>query len=101
MGLNQEYLEFALFQDALTRFSDADWRAAGFTPDDQYLVQYMLEQEIGHIDLITNILGGPGEYLVFQSVYAVVNLFDPQAMLLRLATFHSLSLRCRISSTLA
>lgn len=59
LGLNQEYLEYALFQDALNKFSDSDWQAAGFTPSDQYLVQFMLEQEVGHIDLITNILGGP------------------------------------------
>ncbi|KAJ3482107.1 hypothetical protein NLI96_g7203 [Meripilus lineatus] len=59
LGLNQEYLEFALFQDALNTFSDEQFAAAGFTPNDQYLVQYMLEQEVGHITLIQNILGGP------------------------------------------
>ena len=62
MGLNQEYLEFALFKDGLSRFSPEEWEAAGFTEDDQFLVQYMMEQEIGHIELITNILGGPGQF---------------------------------------
>ncbi len=88
-------MEFALFHDALTRFSDSDWQAAGFTPDDQYLVQYMLEQEIGHIDLLTNILGGPGND--FAGLGVSINSFDPQEMLPRDATTPSPSPLFKIS----
>ncbi|PPQ75998.1 hypothetical protein CVT24_006555 [Panaeolus cyanescens] len=55
--LHQEYIELDLFYTGLSRFSDAEFEAAGLTADDRYLLQYMAEQEIGHAQMVANLLG--------------------------------------------
>lgn len=57
LGLYQEYLELDLFQYGLQRFSEADFLAAGLTAADRRLIQFMAEQELGHIAALTNIIG--------------------------------------------
>ena len=55
----QEYLELDLFHYGLAHFSPEEFEAAGITPEQQFLIQYMADQEVGHAQMITNILGGP------------------------------------------
>lgn len=38
-------------------FSEADFTAAGLNAEDRYLIQFMAEQEIGHITILSNMLG--------------------------------------------
>ncbi|GAA6019459.1 hypothetical protein JCM10207_001396 [Rhodosporidiobolus poonsookiae] len=57
LALNQELIELDLFHNALARFSEADWAAAGLTADDRTLAQHMADQEVGHAVAITNMLG--------------------------------------------
>ncbi|KAL7269768.1 hypothetical protein RUND412_007553 [Rhizina undulata] len=57
LALNQEYIELDLFNEGLRRFSDKDFTDAGLTAEDRSLVQFMANQEIGHAELISNMLG--------------------------------------------
>ncbi|KAF9473808.1 Rds1 protein [Pholiota conissans] len=57
LALNQEYIELDLFNYGLARFSVADFEAVGLTAQDRYLIQFMAEQEIGHAQMVTNMLG--------------------------------------------
>ncbi|PKY03565.1 protein rds1 [Aspergillus campestris IBT 28561] len=57
LGLYQEYVELDLFHDGLARFSVEDFKAAGLTAEDRFLIQFMAEQEVGHATMLTNILG--------------------------------------------
>ncbi|KAF8337434.1 ferritin-like domain-containing protein [Cantharellus anzutake] len=57
LALNQEYIELDLFHNGLARFSDAEFEAAGLNANDRFLIEYMADQEVGHAQLITNMLG--------------------------------------------
>ena len=57
LALYQEYIELDLFHYGLAKFSTEDFDAANITADDRYLLQFMADQEVGHANLITNILG--------------------------------------------
>ena len=57
LGLYQEWIELDLFNNGLAVFSDEDFAAAGLTPEDQSLIQFMAQQEQGHATLLTNMLG--------------------------------------------
>lgn len=46
-----------LFQDGLRRFSKKDFKAAGLTAADRDLIAFMAAQEIGHVTMLSNILG--------------------------------------------
>jgi len=59
LGLHQEWIELDLFNYGLKAFSDAEWEEAGVTADYRGLIQYFANQETGHAQLLTNILG-PG-----------------------------------------
>lgn len=56
LALNQELIELDLFNHGLAQFSVQDFENAGIGPDEQFLIRWMGEQEIGHAQLITNIL---------------------------------------------
>ncbi|KAL1957812.1 hypothetical protein VTO42DRAFT_5530 [Malbranchea cinnamomea] len=57
LALYQEWIELDLFHHGLARFSEAEFTAAGLTAEDRYLIQFMAEQEIGHVTVISNMLG--------------------------------------------
>lgn len=56
LALYQEYIELDLFHHGLAQFSAQDFEDAGVSPEDQYLIEFMADQEVGHAQLITNIL---------------------------------------------
>lgn len=56
LGLYQEYIELDLFRHGLAQFSAQEFEAAGMSADDQFLIEWMAEQEVGHAQLLTNIL---------------------------------------------
>ncbi|KAF5377113.1 hypothetical protein D9757_008788 [Collybiopsis confluens] len=57
LGLNQEYIELDLFHHGLAQFSTNEFRQAGFSDDDLYLIEFMADQEVGHAKVLTDILG--------------------------------------------
>ncbi|KAH9483520.1 Protein rds1 [Psilocybe cubensis] len=57
LALNQEWIELDLFHHGLAKFSVEEFEAAGLNAEDRYLIQFMAEQEVGHAELLTNILG--------------------------------------------
>lgn len=60
LGLYQEWIELDLFHNILATFSEEDFTAAGLTPSDRFLIEFMADQESGHATLLSNLLGGPG-----------------------------------------
>lgn len=46
-----------LFNLALEKFSDAEFEAAGIDAAGRFLIKFMAEQEVGHAQLLTNLLG--------------------------------------------
>lgn len=57
LALYQEWIELDLFHWGLATFSVAEFEAAGLTAEDRYLIQFMAEQEVGHVTLVSNMLG--------------------------------------------
>lgn len=57
LALNQEWIELDLFHRGLAMFSADDFAAAGLSPSEQYLIEYMADQEVSHAELLTNMLG--------------------------------------------
>lgn len=57
LALQQEWLELYLFRAGIEKFTSQNFSDAGFTQADQELISYMADQEVGHAQLITNILG--------------------------------------------
>lgn len=57
LALNQEWIELDLFHKGLAMFSKEDFAAAGLSDADQYLIEYMADQEVSHAELLTNMLG--------------------------------------------
>jgi len=60
LGLYQEWIELDLFHYILATFSEAEFTAAGLTPSDRHLIEFMGDQESGHATLLSSLLGGPG-----------------------------------------
>merc|ERR1712093_650847 len=60
LGLYQEWIELDLFHNILATFSEEEFTAAGLTPSDRFLIEFMADQESGHATLLSNLLGGPG-----------------------------------------
>lgn len=58
LGLNQEFLELALFTFGLEKFSSQEFADAGLNASDVELIAFMAEQEVGHATMVANILGG-------------------------------------------
>jgi hypothetical protein len=57
LALYQEYIELDLFHWAVEYFSPSEFEAAGIGAEEQFLIKYMGDQEIGHAELIANMLG--------------------------------------------
>lgn len=56
LGLHQELIELDLFHYGLAQFSSQDFEDAGLTPSDQYLIEFMADQEVGHATIFENFL---------------------------------------------
>jgi len=56
VALNQEYIELDLFHYGIARFSMQEFEDAGLTADDVSLINFMANQEVGHAELLTNII---------------------------------------------
>ncbi|KAI6000551.1 ferritin-like domain-containing protein [Pisolithus albus] len=56
LALNQEYIELDLFHYGLARFSAQEFLDAGLGPEYQFLIEYMADQEVGHAEMISNII---------------------------------------------
>lgn len=57
LALNQEFIELDLFHKGLAMFSAEDFAEAGLSPADQFLIEFMADQEVSHAELLTNMLG--------------------------------------------
>ncbi|EJU02858.1 hypothetical protein DACRYDRAFT_78763 [Dacryopinax primogenitus] len=57
LALNQEWIELDLFYKGLEMFTLKDYEDAGLNSQDRELVEFMAEQERGHAQLITDMLG--------------------------------------------
>lgn len=57
LALNQEFIELDLFHKGLAMFSAEDFADAGLSPADQFLIEFMADQEVSHATLLTNMLG--------------------------------------------
>lgn len=55
-----EWIELDLFHYGLARFSPEEFEAVGINADQQFLIEFMADQEVGHAQLITNILQNAG-----------------------------------------
>ncbi|TIB26237.1 hypothetical protein E3P86_04158 [Wallemia ichthyophaga] len=61
VGVNQEFLELDLFHNILASFPDEDFEAVGIDASQRYYIQEMAEQEVGHAEMINNILASVGQ----------------------------------------
>ncbi|PKX97543.1 ferritin-like domain-containing protein [Aspergillus novofumigatus IBT 16806] len=76
LALYLEYIELDLFHDGLARFSVAEFTAAGLTAEDRFLIEFMVDQEVGHATMLTNILGAQApRQCVYNYPYATVHEF--------------------------
>ncbi|CAG8925487.1 unnamed protein product [Penicillium salamii] len=57
LALYQEWIEYDLFQDGLRLFNESDFQAAGLSSADRELIKFMAQQELGHVTMLSNILG--------------------------------------------
>lgn len=73
LALYQEYIELDLFHNGLAKFSDEDFENAGLNAEDRYLIQFMADQEVGHANMITNILGRESSFLKLDEWYRSVS----------------------------
>lgn len=56
VGLYQEWIELDLFNYGVARFSAQEFADAGLNAEDISLIQFMAQQEVGHAQLLTNII---------------------------------------------
>jgi len=57
LALYQEWIELDLFHYAVSRFSEQDFEAAGINAEERFLIKFMGDQEVGHAELFSNMLG--------------------------------------------
>lgn len=75
LALYQEYIELDLFHNGLAKFSVEDFENAGLNAEDRYLIQFMADQEVGHANMITNILGRESSFLKLDEWYRSVSSY--------------------------
>ncbi|TFY67594.1 hypothetical protein EVG20_g3893 [Dentipellis fragilis] len=56
LALQQEILELSLFQFGLDRFNSSDFQTAGLGANDIALIQFLVAQQLDHVQLLQNIL---------------------------------------------
>jgi len=69
LGLNQEWIELDLFHYGVARFSAEEFSQAGLNAEDISLIEFMANQEVGHAQLLTNILLNGGHTPALQCKY--------------------------------
>ncbi|KAG8754683.1 hypothetical protein FRC14_004845, partial [Serendipita sp. 396] len=57
VGIHQEYLELDLFNYGLVRFSEKAFLDYGLTRDEIHLIRFFAQQEIGHAEVVSHMLG--------------------------------------------
>ncbi|CAO1617244.1 unnamed protein product [Parajaminaea phylloscopi] len=57
LGTHQELIELDLFLNAVNQFTEKDFADAGLSNDDRALLHYFGLQEIGHAQVLSNLLG--------------------------------------------
>jgi hypothetical protein len=57
LATHQEYIELDLFNYGIARFSDAEFAAQNMTANDISLLRFFAQQEVGHANLLSNMLG--------------------------------------------
>ncbi|KAG8826836.1 hypothetical protein FRC17_008071 [Serendipita sp. 399] len=57
VGIHQEYLELDLFNYGLVRFSEKAFLDYGLSRDEIHLIRFFAQQEIGHAEVISHMLG--------------------------------------------
>ncbi|KAN0068571.1 hypothetical protein V8E54_013295 [Elaphomyces granulatus] len=76
LALYQEWIELDLFHNGLDRFSADDFIAAGLGAEERFLIRYMADQELGHLTMISNILGPQApQQCVYNYPYRTVREF--------------------------
>ncbi|KAF8972148.1 Rds1 protein [Flammula alnicola] len=76
LALNQEWIELDLFHHGLAKFSVEEFEAVGLNAEDRFLIQFMADQEAGHAELLTNILGeGAAKQCTYQYPFETVREF--------------------------
>ncbi|ORX41088.1 hypothetical protein BD324DRAFT_678481 [Kockovaella imperatae] len=69
LALNQEWIELDLFNYGKSRFSAEEFASAGLNADDVSLIQFKADQEVGHADLLSNIISIGGRTPAVQCKY--------------------------------
>lgn len=92
--LNQEYTELDLFNHGLAQFSTQDFQDADIDGDEQFIIQWMGNQEIGHAQLFTNILA-------LQNASQLCNYSYPSTIVQRIIDFSMRITRLDESGTLS
>lgn len=57
LGTHQELIELDLFNYMIARFSVDEFKAAGLDEEDIQLLRFFAQQEIGHAEVLSNLLG--------------------------------------------
>lgn len=62
MVVHQEFIELDLFNYIVAKFTPEEFHAFGLTDDDVSLIQFYGQQEIGHAQVVSNLLGAAAPY---------------------------------------
>jgi hypothetical protein len=74
--VHQEYIELDLFEYGLKNFSAQDFKQAGLDQADRDLIQFMADQEVGHAEMVSNMLGeGAPKRCEYQYPFTTVQEF--------------------------
>lgn len=57
LGVHQELIELDLFNNIIAKFSVEEFKEAGLDEDDISLLRFFAQQEIGHAQVLSNLLG--------------------------------------------
>lgn len=103
LALNQEYIELDLFHHGLAQFSVEEFEAAGLNADDRFLIEFMADQEVGHAELLSSILGRTCVFTVARALFTyrvqlVRRRFAHIVILSRLSASLSISVKSLLAS---
>jgi hypothetical protein len=69
-ALNQEWIDLDLFRHALATLSAAGFEEASITAEGRYLIEYMANQEVGHVTVFQDMLQNQGHRLHPKGMFA-------------------------------